>query len=175
MEMKQKILLIVVLSFLLLISINIQAYGGKIYNEISPAEMKNILEKMGIESEEIFRSEMSAPALKFKLKGIVEYPVGLFFYNPTNGRYSEIEIVASFLLPEPLEPRILFEIINEWNANERFLNAFFSSGERGQVVVVTSDLNLAGGVREENIKKFMEIFKEEVNSFIKYLSVATSS
>ncbi len=138
-----------------------QPVGG-VVGTITPNAVISLLSQMGM-SANLDRDE-EGPILVVNTGGnIPGAETGVWFYDcDGSDNCGSFQIWTFFDTNRPVDLRV----INRWNAENRWAIA---SIEEGQYPVLLLDINVAGGVSNENIADLLYTFTEQVSQFQTYI------
>jgi len=133
--------------------------SGSVYTEITSSELEGILDEMNLRYESKTASD-GDPLLVITLG---DYTAVMFFYGcSSNGKCTSLEFWSYFSMSNP--PTL--SEINDWNSKWRYATAFIDSDNDPGI---STDLDIAGGVSSDTIKRFIERFEFLLEKFTEHI------
>ncbi len=157
--MSHRIALPLVLAGALFVSVQTVSAQEKVYTSLTTDQMEQILKGMKLD----FKKTPSP---------VVE---GVFLYDIARDRYTmRLHFFkGKDLMVDALFKETTLDNVNRWNMRTRFNRAVRYVDPNGKpFVALESNLDLAGGVSENAIRRFLQTFEKEVPVFEKFLGGA---
>ena len=140
----------------LIVSADAASAQEKVYTSLTTDQMEQILKGMNAEYK-----KTASPTLE-----------GIFFYDITKGKHT-IRLhyfKGKDLMVDSLFKEYPLDNVNKWNRRTKFNRAvLYQDPKGGQFVALESNLDLAGGVSENAIRRFIQTYKTDMLAFEKFL------
>lgn len=133
------------------------ALGQGVRTGVTPQEMEALLKAWSYRYERV--EEKGEVYFRLQLAGLKAV---LYLLDCQKGRCESLQLYAGFTMDDP--PSL--ERVNEWNQKRRFSRAYLD--EDGDPVL-EADLDLAGGVADEAIRAFLDLFEASLRAFAAWI------
>ncbi|MGF1623253.1 MAG: caspase family protein [Alphaproteobacteria bacterium] len=132
-----------------------------VLSSVTPESMQALLQNVGISS--VIEEDEDGPVLVVDNTGSIPGAgVGVWFFDCQGSECGSFQIWTYFESQRPVDLRV----INRWNSEQRWSIA---AVEDERFPVLTLDINVDGGVSQENIADLVQLFAEQARQFQGYV------